>query len=186
MLEAVSGARQLGASSPALAETLDAFGQLMERQGRPADAEPAYVEARTINRRVYGEGHPLTSILGARIANLRCQGAGPVATRRAAEADLRTAISAIDGAFRPGEPVRLKVHSDLGLCLARLGDRDKARAELESNFETGVSARGAAHPMVQVVGRALAAFHEEGGDSASAARVRASLSAPPPGGAAKR
>jgi serine/threonine-protein kinase len=175
MRVALDGARQLGATSTALAETLDAFGQLMERWGQPQKSAPAYAEALAINRRNYGESHPVTAIVRARMANLGCITPGPSAARRAALAELSAALVTIDREFQPPEPVRLKIHSDLGMCLAALGERDQARRVLQANFDAGLAGRGASHPMVQNVGRWLAKFYESVGDSAAATRTHDAL-----------
>jgi serine/threonine-protein kinase len=175
MRVAVTAARQSGESSTALAETLDSFGQLMERWDKPEQASTAYAEALAINRRVYGEAHPITAIGRARVANLRCKGPGPAVADPLAIADFRAAMKTIDREFSPAEPVRLKVHADYGLCLAALGRHEEARRELQANFDAGVAGRGSQHPMVQQVGRALAGFYESIGDSGSADRVRGTL-----------
>jgi serine/threonine-protein kinase len=175
---ALDGARRLSAPNTVLSETLDAFGQLMERWGRPQVAGPAYAEALTLNRTLYGPSHPVTAIARARLAHLECQRRGGASAQHGAQAEFREALTLIDREFASGEPVRLKVHLDFALCLAAGGDRARARTELQATFDEGVAGRGPTHPMVQNVGRAFAQFLESIGDSMAATRIRATLPRP--------
>jgi len=163
--------RRLPGPHADLARKLSELASLYESSGRIGDAERTLVESEAMHVATLGSSDPGSAITLARLGGLRCRDGASAGSRQQGLADLRRAVTALDGALPGAHPQRIARRLTFATCMARNGQADAAASMVGELVTLAVGAHAANSPIVGMTLRNWRALHRQRGDSSAVMRV---------------